>query len=114
MTGNVKRFVGKTGYESIQICEGLTIDKPYILVTYTINFGQVPETTARFLENNHNNMMAVATSGNKVWGNFYGKAGEIIANKYNVPLISKFELGGTNKDLERFKQEVIKLDTGNY
>ncbi|MES5837419.1 class Ib ribonucleoside-diphosphate reductase assembly flavoprotein NrdI, partial [Bacillus cereus group sp. MG11] len=34
-TGNVKRFVGKTGLETVQISDGLLVNEKYVLITYT-------------------------------------------------------------------------------
>ena len=91
---------------SIKITEQLEVNEPFILVTYTVGFGEVPKSTESFLNRNYKHMMAVAVSGNKNWGSSYGRAGEIISNQYNVPLLMKFELSGTKKDIEKFKQGV--------
>lgn len=109
-TGNVKRFVEKTKLPNVRITEDLLISEPFILITYTFGFGQAPESTINFLQRNHSQLKAVASSGNKNWGEFYGKAAEIIADKYKVPSLMKFELGGTDNDVEKFKQEVLKFD----
>ena len=106
LTGNVERFIQKTSSNSIKITEQLEVNEPFILVTYTVGFGEVPKSTESFLNRNYKHMMAVAVSGNKNWGSSYGRAGEIISNQYNVPLLMKFELSGTKKDIEKFKQGV--------
>ena len=109
-TGNVKRFVDQLNMRCIKLTDNLTINEPYILVTYTFGFGQPPESTMKFLSNNYQYLRGVASSGNKNWGAYFGKASDIIADKYNVPSIMKFELSGTSKDREYFLQEVIKFD----
>ncbi|GIP32257.1 class Ib ribonucleoside-diphosphate reductase assembly flavoprotein NrdI [Paenibacillus sp. J2TS4] len=108
-TGNVKRFVSKLGRECVQITDGLTVDQPFILITFTTGVGQAPPTTLQFLENNGHLLQGVASSGNMNWGTRYGLAGDRIAEMYSVPLLMKFELSGTNKDVERFKQEVDNI-----
>lgn len=115
LTGNVERFVKKLKINNqiLKIKDGLIISEPYILVTYTIGFGQVPESTAKFLVDNHKYLIGVASSGNKNWGSFFGNAANIISDKFNVPLILKFELSGTDNDVITFIQEVEKLDR-NY
>jgi protein involved in ribonucleotide reduction len=106
-TGNVKRFVGKLNQlDSVQISDGLVVDQPYILITYTTGFGQAPPSTMQFLERNGHLMHSVAVSGNMNWGARYGLAADVIAAQYAVPILMKFELSGTNKDVERFKLEV--------
>ena len=112
MTGNVERFVNKLkNYKAYRINDKLIMNDEYCLITYTIGFGEVPETTKRFLENNYKHLKAVATSGNKVWGDNFGRAGEIISKRYNVPLILKFELSGNEIDIEKFNEEVMRIDT---
>lgn len=111
LTGNVQRFVNKQNqYDAIKISKDLLVNEPFVLVTYTINFGQVSKRTHAFLQNNYSYMKGVASSGNRNWGDSYAIAADIISEQYSVPLIQKFELGGTKKDLERFLQEVSKID----
>lgn len=110
-TGNVKRFVSKLGLKSVQITENLVINQPYILITYTTGVGQVPQSTLMFLERNNQFLMAVATSGNMNWGTRYGLAADHVARMYSVPILMKFELSGTKKDVEKFIQEVSNIVT---
>lgn len=106
-TGNVERFVRKLNMNKIKKVESdLIVNEEYILLTFTTGFGQVPETTLKFLQNNHKYLRAVVVSGNKNWGSYYGNAGEIISREYDVPLLMKFELSGTQNDVEMFKREV--------
>ncbi|MGG0797039.1 class Ib ribonucleoside-diphosphate reductase assembly flavoprotein NrdI [Brevibacillus laterosporus] len=106
-TGNVKRFVQKLDFRCIQISDDIVINEPFILITYTTGFGQVPETTRQFLTQHSQWMKGVAASGNMNWGTRYGLAADQIAEQYNVPLVMKFELSGTKRDVETFKQEVF-------
>ncbi|MFF2911947.1 class Ib ribonucleoside-diphosphate reductase assembly flavoprotein NrdI [Paenibacillus sp. NPDC057934] len=108
-TGNVKRFIGKLKLPAVQIEEHMTIDEPYVLVTYTTGFGQIPEKVSSFLENNHTSLKGIAASGNKNWGQLFANSADLIAERYNVPVIGKFELSGTFGDVERIKQEVNRV-----
>ncbi|MBR2568749.1 MAG: class Ib ribonucleoside-diphosphate reductase assembly flavoprotein NrdI [Paenibacillus sp.] len=108
-TGNVKRFVGKLDMECTQITPELEIEEPYILITYTTGFGQTPQMTKDFLSRNGRLPLAVASSGNMNWGNNYGRAANLIAEQYGVPVLMKFELSGTQKDVVRFKQGVDQI-----
>ncbi len=106
-TGNVKRFIGKLNkLDCVQITDGLIVDEPFVLVTYTTGFGQVPASTAQFLDRCGYLMRAVAASGNRNWGARYGLAADQVAAHYQVPILMKFELSGTSRDVERFYQEV--------
>lgn len=110
-TGNVKRFVSKLDMKSVQITENLAIDQPFILITYTTGFGQVPQSTLDFLGRNGHFLQGVATSGNMNWGTRYGLAADHVARLYSVPILMKFELSGTKKDVEGFIQEVNHIVT---
>jgi protein involved in ribonucleotide reduction len=110
-TGNVKRFVKKLKMHTVEITDDLIIDEPFVLVTYTTGFGNVPESTVKFLKKNYKYLKGVAASGNRNWGENYAKSADLISTQYSVPIISKFELSGTNQDVERFLQEVEKLVT---
>lgn len=105
-TGNVKRFVGKLNLPAIPIENELTIDEPFVLVTYTTGFGQAPDKTLSFLKRNHRKMVGVSASGNRNWGEGFARSADRIADLYQVPILSKFELAGTTKDVERFMREV--------
>ncbi|MDP5274182.1 class Ib ribonucleoside-diphosphate reductase assembly flavoprotein NrdI [Chengkuizengella axinellae] len=110
-TGNVKRFINKINISSVQLHSELIMDEPFILVTYTTGFGQVPEEVEQFLKFNHNQMVGVVASGNRNWGSNFGKSADIISNQYGVPTLHKFELSGTTRDLEVFKERVLLVET---
>lgn len=115
LTGNVQRFISKlTNVRTVKIEDNLTIDEPYVLVTYTFSYGNVPESTANFLKGNGHLMRGVAASGNRNWGDFFGRAGKLISEQYQVPLLATFELSGTQKDLLNFNEGVMNLDRTIY
>lgn len=109
LTGNVKRFVNKLGVDAIKITPNLIVTEPFILITYTIGFGEVPSSTHEFLTENKSFLIGVAVSGNRNWGERFAQAADTISIKYNVPIIHKFELGGTQKDVEIFLQEAQRI-----
>lgn len=110
-TGNVKRFVDKLGMNSKAIGDiDDVVNEPFVLITYTDKFGEVPSEVSNFLERHHENMVAVSASGNMNWGvHLYGQSADKISQKYGVPIISKFEMSGGKGDVEKFKKEVLNL-----
>jgi len=110
-TGNVERFVKKIDMDSLRIKPGLIVPEPFILVTYTTGFGQIPSSVLDFLKDNHQNMMAVSASGNRNWGQNFGKSADLISGFYNVPVLSKFEMFGTENDVQNFIKGVMRLET---
>ncbi|MCP8968539.1 class Ib ribonucleoside-diphosphate reductase assembly flavoprotein NrdI [Ectobacillus ponti] len=109
MTGNVKRFIHKLNMPAVKVEEGLILDEEFVLVTYTTGFGNVPERVTKFLERNHSRLQGVSASGNRNWGDMFGASADHISHQYEVPVVSKFELAGTNKDVEIFKERVREL-----
>lgn len=110
-TGNVERFIQKLDMEAIKIEPDMLIDEPFVLITYTTGFGQVPPKVMEFLENNAAFMVGVAASGNRNWGNNFGKSADTISSMYHVPVIYKFELSGTQNDVSKFKEGVMQIET---
>ncbi len=108
-TGNVRRFVSKLEMDAFDISEVAKTDEPFALITYTTGMGMVPKTTLDFLERNHRNMIAVASSGNRNWGKSFAKSADVISVMYGVPILLKFELFGTDNDIESFKQALDNL-----
>jgi protein involved in ribonucleotide reduction len=106
--GKTERFVLKTQLPCVKIRQGLIIDEPFVLVTYTTGHAEIPPTTLDFLSSNHELMLGVASSGHKNWGkDMFGKAGDKVADMYKVPLIHKFEMSGFPSDVEKFKKGVL-------
>ncbi|KQU12068.1 ribonucleotide reductase stimulatory protein [Bacillus sp. Leaf49] len=114
LTGNVQRFIDKitnNNYLNVEkITEDTMITEPFIHITYTIGFGEVPKFTQEFIHNNKELLRGICSSGNKNWGNNFGLAADKIANQYNVPILLKFELAGTDSDVAKFIQEVKFID----
>jgi len=109
LTGQTKRFASNLGFPSVHIkLYEYTHDEPILLVTRSINFGDIPETTKTFLDQYHNLVVGVAVSGNKNWGENFGKAGEKIEALYQIPLIVKFEGSGIISDRLLVKDWLIK------
>ncbi|MGH0499863.1 class Ib ribonucleoside-diphosphate reductase assembly flavoprotein NrdI, partial [Bacillus wiedmannii] len=42
-------------------------------------------------------------------GDMFGASADKISAKYEVPIVSKFELSGTNNDVEYFKEKIVSL-----
>ena len=108
-TGNVQRFIDKLKKEKpewnfIKITDNMEISEKGHLVTFTTNFGEIPDTTEKFLENENNRkcIKSISSSGNMNWGTLFGKAADNIEEKYGIPILMKFELSGTHVQVEYF------------
>jgi len=120
LSGNTDKFVKRLGLSTLRIPlspkEPMVYAKePFILVTPTYSDnegnGAVPKQVIKFLNdiNNRNLMVGVIAGGNTNFGQFYGHAGTVISKKCNIPLLYKFELTGTEKDIENVQEGVARL-----
>lgn len=109
LTGNVRRFTRQlqadflarygVELEAIDLRRAAPTGD-YLLLTYTFNQGNIPDTTAKFLQAHAAGMRGVVASGSFHWGENFGRAGDLIAAQYGVPFIARLNKGGTVKDRE--------------
>lgn len=116
VTENTKKFMDKLSFDSCRIPihpkkDGLPLaTEPYVLVIPTYGNGEastaVPPQVKKFLnvEQNRNLLRGVIASGNMNFGKKYGRGGEVVARKCNVPLLFKFELLGTPEDVRKVEE----------
>lgn len=122
-TENTRRFVDKLQLPNVRIPlranePELVIDEPYVLVCPTYGGGvsisgkqgkPVPIQVVKFLNNPHNRsfIRAVVAGGNSNFGSDFGKAGDVIAAKCNVPYVYRFELMGNDEDVATLRNGLI-------
>jgi protein involved in ribonucleotide reduction len=106
-TGNVRYIVDKLNLPSSEITEGLVISYPYLLITYTDGLGEVPQRVTNFLEdeNNQVNLKGIVVTGNVNFGEYFCKAGDLICRNFNVPIIRKIDLRGTQEDINEIRKQ---------
>lgn len=119
-TENTHRFVQKLGLPAQRIPlhnsdPDLLVDEPYVLICPTYGGGvsihgensrPVPRQVIHFLNNEHNRqyIRGVIASGNTNFGSDYGKAGDVISQKCQVPYLYRFELLGTDEDVTKVRE----------
>lgn len=119
---NTRRFVDKLGGYALRLPidgaeEPPVVEAPFVLVTPTYggggDKGAVPKPVIRFLNNAHNRSLirGVIAAGNTNFGEAYGRAGRIIADKCGVPLLYRFELLGTEEDVANVRQGLERFWT---
>ena len=116
---NTHRFVQRLGLPAVRIPlnerEHLQVDEPYILIVPSYGgggtAGAVPRQAIRFLNDPHNRRLirGVIAAGNRNFGEAYGRAGEVIAQKCGVPYLYRFELMGTQQDVDNVRKGVSEF-----
>ncbi|MBR3152899.1 MAG: class Ib ribonucleoside-diphosphate reductase assembly flavoprotein NrdI [Clostridia bacterium] len=110
-TGNVESIVNRLGFNDVlKIGDGSeSVSEDYVLFTYTDGYGDVPSEVADFVTNNSSNIKGVVVSGDTSYGEAFCKAGDVISEEYNVPVLYKIENGGSDEDIENIKNEINKI-----
>lgn len=114
LTGNVENFVERVGYDSFRITESnpyKEMKEDYIIVIPTY-VGYVNYDVEAFIEykDNLKHLVGFASSGNLNFNDLYCINAIELSEQYNKPLIMKFEYMGTDYDVEKFKEEVLKIE----
>lgn len=114
-SGYTHRFIEKLGLPAVRIplrprVDGMiTIDKPAVLILPTYGAGPrtkaVPKQVIQFLniKQNRDNIVGVIGTGNTNFGEAYGLAADIVAQKLGVPMLYKLEIFGTPEDVQTVK-----------
>ncbi|CAP18374.1 Ribonucleotide reductase, alpha subunit (Coenzyme B12-dependent [Candidatus Phytoplasma mali] len=89
---------------NLELKEHLISGLPIFLITKSVNFGEIPKETKIFLDKHSASTIGVAVSGNKNWGSNFGKAGDLIASNFSIPLVLKFEGSGFDEDVLYLKK----------
>jgi len=119
---NTRRFVGKLGVEALRLPVDAAeappeAEEPFVLVSPTYGGGgekgAVPKPVIRFLNNpvNRSLIRGVIAAGNTNFGAGYAVAGNIISAKCAVPFLYRFELLGTEEDVDNVRQGLERFWT---
>ncbi|SDS39729.1 class Ib ribonucleoside-diphosphate reductase assembly flavoprotein NrdI [Corynebacterium timonense] len=118
---NTHRFVARLDRPGTRIplrprTDGMIrVNRPYVLVVPTYGGGRraqaVPRQVVAFLNDAHNRALlrGVIVGGNRNFGTDYCIAGPIIARKCGVPVLHRFELLGTPRDVDTANQILRSL-----
>jgi protein involved in ribonucleotide reduction len=116
---NTLRFVERLGLPALRIPlevkQRLEVTEPYILIVPSYGgggiAGAVPAQVIRFLNNARNRALlrGVIASGNRNFGEGFCRAGDVIAQKCQVPYLYRFELIGTDQDIENVRKGVSEF-----
>ncbi len=111
---NTHRFVQKLGHSAIRLPLRASspmpeMTAPYMLIVPTYggrNSEPVPRSVIKFLNNpaNRDYLIYVVGAGNTNFGEDYCKAADRVAEKCKTFVVHRFELLGTQADVDRIRQ----------
>ncbi len=119
-SGNTKRFIEQLALPALQLPvdaeeELPEISTPFVLICPTYADGQgkgaVPKSVIKALNRPQTRELikGVIASGNRNFGELFALAGNIIAQKCNVPVLYRFELSGTSNDVQVVRHGLNKF-----
>jgi protein involved in ribonucleotide reduction len=119
-SGNTPRFIERLGRPAARIPlfskrERLRATRPFVLVLPTYGGGglggAVPKQVIAFLNDPANRALlrGVIAAGNTNFGDAYCLAGDIVARKTGAPVLYRFEIFGTQDDLEAVRNGLDTL-----
>ena len=110
-TGNVQSMVESLNLkDSLHIISGTeAVDSDYILFTYTDGYGDIPYEIEVFLTTYSDHLKGVIVSGDLAYGEAYCVVGDIIAERYGIEFLYKFENQGTSTDRDNIQAIIDSL-----
>jgi protein involved in ribonucleotide reduction len=119
-TGNTARLVAALGLKSARIplrqSDPMPVPTgPFVLICPTFadgaGRGAVPKQVIRFLNvpSNRVFLRGVIGAGNRNFGATFALSADVIAKKCNVPVLTRFELAGTELDIARIRDGLDKF-----
>jgi len=114
LTGHVQDFVDKTGFRTYELNPAqppIEVNEDYVVVIPTY-VGYINDDVEEFVEhgNNLEHLVGFASSGNINFDHDFCINGRELSEKYNKPLILKFEYQGTDEDIIKFREEVERIE----
>lgn len=74
--------------------------RPYVLITPTVGDGECPGAVIGFLLEHGHLCRGAIVGGNRNFGASFAGAGKVIEQQFGIRTLYKFELAGTQKDIE--------------
>lgn len=105
-TRNTERFVQKLNLPCSALPEPPT--GKFIIFTPTVGDGDCPEAVLDYLSEHHLLCVGAIIGGNRNFGASFGGAGRVIHDKFGIRTLYKFELAGTEVDVEKCRKGIIE------
>lgn len=109
--GHVEGIIKRVGIEdALKIQDGTEkIDGDYVIFTYTDGKGIIPKIVEDFLDANPGVKAVVGSGSMERHADTFNFAAEKIAEKYDVPILAKLDMDGTEYDIKEIKTKLSSL-----
>ncbi|WP_299831762.1 class Ib ribonucleoside-diphosphate reductase assembly flavoprotein NrdI [uncultured Metabacillus sp.] len=114
LSGNIRKFINDGGIEATEISYSnplIEINEDFVLIVPSYD-QEITDLMSEFIEyeNNEENLVAIVGSGSRNFNDGFCFNAKDLSEKYNKPLIFKFEFSGTEDDIINFKKEVELIE----
>ncbi|MGB7528287.1 MAG: class Ib ribonucleoside-diphosphate reductase assembly flavoprotein NrdI [Sphingobacterium cellulitidis] len=62
------------------------------------------------MERNFQSVLSISASGNKNWGKNFSVSGDILAERYALFLVHKFEMTGFEEDVNKVLKDIFSIE----
>ncbi|WJH34458.1 class Ib ribonucleoside-diphosphate reductase assembly flavoprotein NrdI [Paenibacillus sp. CC-CFT747] len=101
-TGNVRYIVSRLGLSAVEIGADVTLEEPFLLITYTDGIGEIPHQVKQFLESNGAYCRGVIVSGNSNFGHHvFGGPAMRFRSSGRSPWCAKSRCAASRKTMRR-------------
>jgi len=109
--GHVEGIVKKLNIkEALKIVDGSEkIDGDYVIFTYTDGKGIIPKTVESFLQANPNVKAVVGSGSMERHADTFNFAAIKIGEQYNIPVLAKLDMDGTDEELKDIKAKLEEM-----
>lgn len=80
----------------------------FVIITPTCGAGDCPEPVLEFLSTHHDRCVGSIIGGNRNFGSDFAGAGNVLRDRFNFPVLYRFELFGTDQDVEICRKGILQ------
>ncbi len=109
--GHVEGIVNRLGItDAFKIVDGTEkVEGDYVLFTYNDGHGDIPAIVESFIQNNPGVKAVVGSGSQQFHADTFNFAAQKIADRFNVPVIAKLDMDGTEEDLQTIRNGLAAL-----
>lgn len=106
-TRNTERFVEKMGLGAETLAQPPS--GHFVIITPTVGDGECPDVVLDYLSAHHEMCVGAVIGGNRNFGQSFAGAGKVIREKFGIRTLFRFELAGSEKEVEICKNGILSL-----
>lgn len=106
-TRNTERFVEEMGLYAETLAHPPS--GSFVIITPTVGDGECPDVVLDYLNIHHGMCVGAIIGGNRNFGQSFAGAGKVIKEKFGIRTLFRFELAGSEKEVEICRNGILSL-----